>query len=847
MSLKQDRRQKPNIALFAICLLGLITRAEVTKVFPQGKLDALKDKGYLALYQAITDLKSNLTLMSVAAHPDDEDIETLTYYRRKHGLRTVVVNATRGEGGQNEIGPELYRDLGVIRTYEMERSGAISGSVYYNMNLREFGYSKSAAEAFEKWGHVEPLERLVFLIRKLRPDVIITNHDTTSGHGHHRATGILVRQAFDLAGDSTKFAAQLRQGVATWQPKRLFQRVTDEGEAEFSLPVGEFDPIRGESYALIAARALSEQRSQGMDFFANRINRGKRYRGFKTSKTFDHHVVEGPELTSGLPTVFEILSQALSESDLSTRATQLENARRNTIGRLLRGYKEVRRAARDELRLWLELLNQMKPASPLAATAKLEIQKLERVLYEALSLNFQLTVSDKRVVRGQPVTIQALLFNGGDTEILVKSVRLRPREDWLGGFSQLNKERHFVLAYNESDTVTFTMEIPDNAPYTIPKTKIFYDAYRWQPLISLAVVYEYDGLSLQAHTNVDIDIVPAIELSIAPDQNIIPVSQLGLERSFAVNLRNNTPRSMSGEVLLEWTKASDMSAFPTKAQNFAISREDERKTMRFQVALPQSLSLGEYQLMARSMLSTDAENTDTNQARSVIKVSNIETISGLRVGLVKSYDGTMENALGQMNIECTLLNSEDLQWGDLSQFDTIILDIRAYLVREDLRQNNGRVLEYAKNGGNLIVMYHKVFEWNPEFGNPSWAPFSLVLSRQRVTREESPVRVLLPEHPLLNIPNSITDADWNGWIHERGLYFPARWNVNYKSLLAMSDPEEPDHAGSYLVANYGKGTYIYTSLVWYRQLRALVPGAYRNLANMVAYAQSRENYLGRKR
>ncbi|MFQ5825292.1 MAG: PIG-L family deacetylase [bacterium] len=827
-------KRTPLKILYLFISVSITTNFLFNELIAQNEVDLLKDKGYRALHQAITDLKSDFTLMSVAAHPDDEDLETLTYYRRKEGVKTVVVVATRGEGGQNEIRPELYRDLGVIRTYEMWRAGTISGTEYYNLNLEDFGYSKTAEETFEKWGHEAPLSQLVHLIRKLRPDVIITNHDTNTGHGNHQALGILIREAFVLAGDPNKFPEQFENGLSVWKPKRLFQRLWHSEGAEVTVPVGDFDPVWGESYAQMAARALSEHRSQGMELFAKRIKRGPRFTYYKIINSIDGQVLKGSDLFAGLPDSFEEIKANYSLDKIN----QLKNVRLQTISKFFSNSSELRRALVNELALWHKLENDLGKMSQFSHTVKKQINKLEKAIFHALSLDFSVHLSDKKVIRGQNAQFKAVLFNGGNEDVILKSITLIPRNQWFGmkDIKLSNK-----LSYNQSDTALFNFGIPDTAKYTIPKTVVFYQTEHWEPLLKALVEYEYRGVLLHAWTETDFDIVPKLELNLEPSKTVIPLSFIGYNRYFVVQITNNIPDSVSGEISLKWVDSSSLNDSILITKSFSLKNENEATTIMFEVQIPTNFQIGDYQLKVNANCSNSRGNEIHLQTKGLVRVIDVKTISDLKVGLIKSYDNTLQDALNQLGIENKLLTSEILQWGDLSRFDTIILDIRAYLVREDLRKNNARILDYVKKGGNLIVMYQKVFEWNPEYGNPQWAPFSLILSRQRVTYEDAPIEMLAPEHPLFNYPNKITTADWDGWVQERGLYFPSKWAADFKPLLSMSDPREPALIGSYLAANFGKGTYIFTSLVWYRQLRALVPGAYRNLANMVGYAKAKLN------
>ncbi|MEK7400538.1 MAG: hypothetical protein AAB116_26640, partial [Candidatus Poribacteria bacterium] len=306
-----------------------------------------------------------------------------------------------------------------------------------------------------------------------------------------------------------------------------------------------------------------------------------------------------------------------------------------------------------------------------------------------------------------------------------------------------------------------------------------------------------------------------------PKNSIIPISSANHTKRYVVNAINRLKRKIDGQV--EFSSPSNWKINGI-GQDFSLG-EDQQASTAFDVMIPSEISPGDFSLNAKVIY-----GSDTAIAKNNIKVIDVKTANDLYVGYVKSYDNTIDWALKQLGVKCSALESDDIRFGDLSIYNTIILDIRAYLVRKDLIECNQRLLDYVKNGGNLIVFYNKTFEWNKRY-----APYELTISSDRVTVEEAPITILAIDHPLFTFPNKITDEDWKDWIQERGLYFPSKWAPEYKELLSCNDPGEKSLKGGYLIAQYGKGTYIYTSYVWYRQLQNLNSGAFRNFANMISF------------
>jgi LmbE family N-acetylglucosaminyl deacetylase len=776
----------------AFSLLFILSLILVRPVFSQQSAEL----GQLSL-----DLSNASVLLALSAHPDDEDGATLAYYRMEYGVKTYSVFFTRGEGGQNEIGPELYKDLGVIRTRETEKAASMLGSEVYFLNFIDFGYSKTATETFEKWGGRQTvLKRLVYIIRKLKPDVIITNHNTINGHGNHQVVGITAIEAFDAAADPTFAPEQLREnGVDLWQPKKLYWRVWTATREPVDVvnPIGERDTLRHESYQEMALSALAMHKSQGMDKFAL-------MRLFTpTAKTYYRLIRSSSMFAKDSTNLFGGIDPLRSDPELATIGEKLrdlvpsaksaeENDPEFFIYKLRTTLNDPSLALYNEIVAAIDSGSSSKTFSPLRCrTVGIWRRTLQRLMTVVLNLSIHPIVSDSIVVPGERFSVQ--------------TAEISPRglKDQLS-FS-VGAPSGWQVERNGSG---FTLTVPASAVPTYPPVVGLYQSYKSTALAKMVVTF-IQVPSFSIDVPLSVSVAPQQTLSVEP--TVTRYRDTGNEFQFTVHnyFNNKTAGRIGLDLPQGWTSTS---------ADFIIDREDGDAKGKVTVYPDKNSPDGDYQIVLHAHAATDTV---------LVRKFNVELAKSVNVGVVKSYDNTVETALHELGVKYKLLDEKDFQ-GDLQKYTSVIIDIRAYLVRQDLKKDNPLLLEYVENGGNLIVMYQKDFEWKSEY-----APYPLKISHLRVVDETAPIRVLVPDHPLFNYPNKITAPDWDGWVQERGLYFPSEYSAEYLELLSCNDPDEKPLKGGYLVAHYGKGTYIYTSYVWYRQWKEVHPGALRNLANMI--------------
>ena len=725
---------------------------------------------------AQADAPRPLVVMNLAAHPDDEDGLTMAYYRGHEDAVVYSVVYTRGEGGQNEAGPDLYERLGAIRTGETEAAARVLGTQVTFLNRYDFGFSKHAAEAFAEWsqprtgfwderddaldadaGREALTADLVRLVRRLKPDVMFTNHDTTTAwpdaqHGHHQAVGITAYDAFALAADPTYHPEQLDEpGVDLWQPARLFVRTGGFSDGEpksydVAVPVGEACEATAsrpqESCADRAVAAAALHVSQGFDTFAPRFRRET--------------------------TTFNLYRQSGEAPPLPDDATDLAAG----LG--------PNPAARD---LDLATLIGSGRIAPLDG----------------------LTVSSATVVPSQSVY---LTWPAGAADRTL-TVLPPPGAPARG----LDAARPVTVPL---DAGTARVAVPSGTPPTAPAYRAQYD----RPQSGAPFVYVVrEGEEIVAGGRLPVQIVPpatvdlrAAPIRLVPGRNEIPVS---------VTVYDGTRDTVNTAVTIYDGDRAVAYALQ------GVAATDSVATFSLDVG---DLAPGRYRVVAEAR-TTGCGLPWYRVARPAVVLPDVSVAPGLRVGFVRSYDGTMAEALATMGAEVVDLDSTALATGDFDGLHTVVVDIRALLDRPDLVAHKDNLLAWVERGGHLVVGYHKSYEWNAEGGV---APYPLTLGRDRVTMEDAPVTVLAPEHPFFHTPYEIEPSDWDGWVQERGLYFPSTYDDRYAELLSMHDAGEAPLRSGLLFAEVGEGTYVYSPLVWYRQLDALNPGAWRLVANLVS-------------
>ena len=757
------------------------------------------------LRQALLDLSQDGVLMDVSAHPDDEDGATLAYYRLKFGVRTYSVLFTRGEGGQNEKGPELYEELGVLRSRETEEAGRVLGAEVHFLNFMDFGYSKTASETFQKWGgEREALRRLVYVIRKYKPDILFTNHNTIDGHGNHQAVAITAIAAFDAAADSTFFPEQLREeGITVWQPRKLFFRAFGRSEptADVSIDINALDSVRGKTYLDIAVEALRKHRTQGMERANLRaFTRGKSL--YKLVRANSLYEQDSTSFFSGID-LFRDPSIAM-----------LGGIRRD-LDRLHAGMSpDSMLALAGGVFARCDSLRSRPGLSDLARRMldhwDLEVGHLATALC-GITASFRL--QDSVVVPRQRVDCDLSISSAACS---VGDVRWTFRAP-AGWVIDPKPDAPHVISGGGTDHRVYTLTVGEDAQQTLPRTLSQYRSIEHAQVLSARVDLTVGGHPVRFTLVPSFDVAPPLTIEVNPRSVALLRSRVreGFVISYAV--RNFLPHKTAGRVGIRASEGWSADNAP-----FVIASEDSVATGSLRVRPPEAIPPGAYTIHVRTELAS---------VPVVVHVIDAAVDQGVHVGIIRSQDNTIESATGRLGVDYALVSDAELRSGSLAHYTTIVVDIRAYLLRDTLREHNSRLLDYVRSGGNLVVMYQRQQEWKPEY-----APFPFQVTGKRVCVEEAPIRILAPSHPLLNAPNRIGEPDWQGWIQERGAYYPSNVPGEYTRLLSSADPDEPQLDTGYLEAPYGRGSYIYTCYVWYRQLKEGNSGAFRCFANMLSYS-----------
>jgi len=789
-----------------------------------------------ALHQALLDLTNPWTVMCVAAHPDDEDGSTLTILRRKYGVHTVSLFSTYGEGGQNAVGPELYEELGVIRARETIAAAEVQGSEPHFLGMRDFGFSKSAEETFRAWGEKEALRRMVLQIRTLRPDVIITNHDTTSGHGHHQATGRLILQAFDAAADPKQFPEQLNQ-VTVWQAQRLFVRNRGQAGTEgtptlVTIDPNEQDPIRGTTYAQQALSALQRHATQGPWPKTISANGGRIIRY---------------GLVRQAPTVAPLPPNAKTPLD----GLELpESIRARFVSPTIDG-KPLTDFLDNRGELFVSLINARKRGAFTASKETVELDpqrfrlmsgRLDKALTTTANVSLGITSEAAVMVPGERTKFEVTLQNSGDEEVLIR----RWASHGLAVDKQLDPAEKLLPGTETSQELV--AKTPKQAQISVPSSAHLYDGRLFGESFMVDAEIEIEGARFFLSTEIQKDVAPPVEIS---DNNPSPCVETPATllacASTSLTFTNHLSTPFKGTVELttgpSLTASMSRNLTSTMTRELTLAPQESQKIVTGPIATSppkQQLRSGQQASPIRVQLTDSATKTQiTDTVLPVVYIPAV-AVAGIRVGFVPSTDPTLKNSLAALGVKAKELTPGDIASGPLTDFDTIIIDNRGYEIHHELIAANDRLLKFAEDGGTLLVFYHKTNEWNPDerAKRPQLAPYPIILDDDRVTEEDAPITILQPGHSLLSFPNKITQRDFDGWVQERGLYFPRDWDSHYEALLSTNDRGEKPLKGGLLVADYGKGHYIYTSMVWYRQLRAGIPGGYRVFANLISYGKA---------
>ncbi|WP_230130040.1 PIG-L family deacetylase [Bacillus sp. CECT 9360] len=828
-------------------LVSILSFLLVVSLVPINGTAAESQQHDVDLWNALKPLETTVTFLNTGAHPDDERSDFLAYLSRGLGVTTSSLIANRGEGGQNEIGNELDNGLGIIRSREMIEASKITGVKAYHLSkttsdpIYDFGFSKTPEETLAKWGEDLTYERLIRFIRTYQPDIVMPSfrNDHTQ-HGHHRAMEILSERAYKDAADPNIYPNQLKEGLTTWQVKKLYLPAASKETATTSIEIGMYDPVYKLTYPQLGEHSRYMHKSQGM---GSDIPAAPR----QTHLELLDSAVDtkgSKDLFAGIPYNFTEWANTLPDNEKSFK-TQLTELQRD-LDSIIASYpnsKQVFDQTQNALKDVQKLINKTKKAklkpqleADLLHKLSLKRQQLQSVSFVSSKLKVTAKAASTVLTKGQKTTVQVVLENTGKQKLKNVDVSLAAPKDW----KIKTKDKSRSLTPGETTQMTYQVEVP--------KSAVIYHAYK-DPVIEAQVSYKSNG-TITEHTQElegTVAVLPEVGITLSPEDIVVNTADVQEEIPVTVKVKNYHEGKTQSTVSLNTPKGWE--SVPQKAA-LDFGKKSEEKSVTFKLKPPKNIQAGNFKIGATAMVnektleSTIQEisyghiGTFYYQYPAELNVAAFELLKPdkLKVGYIDSGFDKVADALSNTGFDITKLTETDLTTGDLSQYDTIVTGIRAYLSRDDLLKNNIRLQKYVEDGGHLVVQYHKPSDkWDPA----TTAPYKLKIGdpsiRWRVTDENAKVTILKPESPLFNYPNKITDKDWDHWVQERGLYYPMEWDPRFETFVSMGDPNEQPFNGGILMATYGKGTYLYTNLVFYRQIQGQVPGGYRIFTNLISY------------
>ena len=798
------------------------------------------------LYHQIEKLNFLGSVLYVAAHPDDENTRLISYLSNEKNARTGYLSLTRGDGGQNLIGPELRELLGVIRTQELIEARKIDGGEQLFSRANDFGFSKNPDETLQIWDKNQVLSDVIWAIRKFQPDVIINRFDHRSPgttHGHHTSSAMLSLEAFDKTMDASVFPDQLKYAT-TWQPKRIFfntswwfygskEKFDAADKTNLSkLQTGVYYKQFGKSNQEIAALSRSCHQSQG---FGNTGTRGEEDEYLEFLK--GESLKDKTNLFEGIDTTWNRVKNG------KEIGTILENVQKNfdfknpsaSISELVKAYDLIQKLDDNH---WKTIKS----------------EEIKKIIAGCAGLYLEAVADNQEVASGSTVKVKLEAINRSNQKMNWNAINTVPNS-----FTTLSITE---LPNNKLVNQTIELQITDANDYTNPYylkeqgTDGMYVVNNQENIgkpdvirqIKVTFLIEIDGVTIPFERNVvykynddvkgevyqPLDVVPAVTSSIQEKVYIFPNNK---EKAVTVKIKAGKD-AVSGTIQLEipqnWTVS------PTSIP-FSIAKKGEEQLAIFNVTPSKEAA----EIVLKSVISVDGKTFDKEKIdinyphifkQMVLKSAeakaiklNIKTKSE-KIAYIMGAGDEVPKSLTQMGYEVTILKPEDISTERLQNFDVVMTGIRAYNVVTTLGFKQNILLDFVKNGKTMIVQYNTL----DEFVTKDIAPFPIKISRDRVTEENAEVRFLAPNHPILNYPNKITQDDFKGWKQEQGLYYPSEWDKNFTPIISSNDKGEKPKDGAILVAKHGKGHYIYTGISFFRELPEGVAGAFRLLSNMIA-------------
>lgn len=857
-------RNFKGIFLFLISLSAILAKD------PSAQIQPVYDRGVMGLIQSLKRLNTSASAMMIGAHPDDEDTALLAYLARGESARTAYLSLTRGDGGQNIIGPELGEALGIIRTEELLQARRLDGAEQYFTRAYDYGFSKTLAEAQSKWPEEVILCDAVKAIRDFKPLIVISQYTGTpaDGHGQHQYAGWLAPRTVKAAADPAK----CRQSGEPWKVQKFFVRqgFRATGDPQMRINTGRYDHTLGRSYFEIAMEARSQHKSQEQGVLELK---GEMFSGLNlidgvpgSNSLFDGVDVSVTAIASQSANAQEQFRTHLNHlSQIAQKAYSDFDPREpaKIVSLLAAGYK----AAFDAE--WSTRYPHSK------ALVRFKQREFAKALKLAAGLQIDALAEKETVVPGEEFAANVRVFFPANELIRITKVDLNVPTGWTVNETETPAPRQqgFLRSENPNFARTYNIRAASNAlpsqPYWLSDPRDG-EMFRWpqadhntwpfEPAIATAMItakigdvevkfeqpFEYRFADdVRGELRRPLALVPGVTVELDRSLIMVPVSNVDQVRRLSVTVTNHSRGPVSGKVSLDISADKEW-GFKASSKTFELERNGERTTIGFEVTIPAGTKAGDYQISANALVGEGLASSTMRaiayphiqthrfyqRAAADVKVVPLET-APVKVGYIMGSGDRVPEALTQIGLTPEFLTDADVANSDLSRFDVIVVGIRAYQVRPALVANNKRLIDFMTAGGTLVVQYQL-----SAYAQQNLPPYP-AQQGPRTVDEDAEVRILRPEHPLMNFPNKIGPSDFEGWVQERNLYNFGTMDERYTGILETHDPGETENQGGLVVADVGKGKYVYCSYSLFRQLPAGVAGAYRLLANMVSLPKAK--------
>ena len=798
------------------------------------------------IYNQIQKLNFLGSVLYIAAHPDDENTRLITYLSNDVKARTGYLSITRGDGGQNLIGPELREQLGVIRTQELIEARKIDGGEQFFSRANDFGFSKNPEETLQIWDKDQVLSDIIWIIRKFQPDVIINRFDHRSPgttHGHHTASAMLSFEAFDKVNDATVFPSQL-QYVKPWQPKRLFfntswwfygskEKFVAADKTNLSkLQIGTYYQSVGKSNQEIAALSRSRHQSQGFGSTGTRGEENEYLEFLKGDASKDKtNLFDGIDTTwnrvKGGKPIGDILANVEKNFDFKSPSA--------SISELVKAYDLIQNLEETH---WKEIKS----------------EEIKKIIAACAGLYLEATTENQEATPGSTIKVKLEAINRSAVKMNWNTIVTIP--------NSMNTPSIVTLDNNKPLSKTIELQLPNNEEYTnaywlnqketvgmyivkdqqnIGKADVLRD-------VTVTFLIEINGITIPFLKNVaykynddvkgevyqPLDIVPVVTSSFAEKVYIFNNDR---DKTITVKVKAGKD-AINGNVKLDLPVGWEVSP---KEIPFAIDKKGQEVLAVFTVTPSKEVS----EINIKSIVTVDGQTFNLNKIdinyphiykQMVLKPADAKAIrlkiktKNEKIAYIMGAGDEVPKSLTQMGYEVEIIKPDEISTEKLQNYNVVMTGIRAYNVVNGLAFKQNILLDFVKNGKTMIVQYNTT----DDLVTKDIAPFPLKISHDRVTEENAEVRFLAPKHPVLNYPNKITSDDFKGWKQEQGLYYPSEWDASFTPILSANDKGETPKNGALLIAKYGKGNYVYTGLSFFRELPEGVSGAFRLLANIIA-------------